>query len=154
MGNCSAYSVSDVHLFRSAQGAYDARSTVRHGRTSMHALERLPLPGDSRAPRVLSWRRFWHALLRRVAGFGVEVLTARLTAGQELRLHEAAGWTVVCVSGAVWLTQEADARDIFLERGPSTAAVSLLSAPAATRCCRYAFLPGGGSAVARGARRT
>ena len=46
-----------------------------------------------------------------------EVLTARLTAGQGLRLHEAAGWTVVCVSGAVWLTQEADARDIFLERG-------------------------------------
>ena len=48
---------------------------------------------------------------------GGRALSVRLPAGQELRLEDATGWTVVCGAGAVWITQEADARDIFLSAG-------------------------------------
>ena len=81
------------------------------------ALGSLPIPGDSGTPSAFQWRRLWRALLRRATGFGVELFSVKLTAGQELQLHDAAGWTLVCASGAVWITQEGDARDIFLEGG-------------------------------------
>ena len=84
---------------------------------SAHTLRPLPIPGAGSAPFTLSWRRFRHALLRRVVGLGVDIFSVRLAAGQELQLHEVAGWTVVCRSGAVWITQESDARDIFLKSG-------------------------------------
>ena len=84
---------------------------------SVHTLRPLPIPGAGNAPFTLSWRRFRHALLRRFAGLGVDTFRVRLGAGQELQLHEVAGWTVVCRSGAVWITQEGDARDIFLKGG-------------------------------------
>jgi len=80
-----------------------------------HILRPVPIPRIPRA--ALSWRRLWHALLRRVTGLGAGIFSARLCAGQELQLHEVAGWTVVCRSGAVWLTQEGDTRDIFLQAG-------------------------------------
>ena len=79
-----------------------------------HTLQPLPVPRGGGTPFAFSWTRLWHAFLRRVAGLGVEVFSARLVAGQELQLHDVAGWTIVCRSGAVWITQEADARDIFL----------------------------------------
>jgi hypothetical protein len=41
----------------------------------------------------------------------------RLEPEQTLRLVAATGWTVTCRSGAVWITQEGDARDIFLMPG-------------------------------------
>lgn len=43
----------------------------------------------------------------------------RLGAGQEFRLHDAAGCTIACSSGSVWITQEADTRDVFLNAGDS-----------------------------------
>lgn len=76
-----------------------------------------PLIPGGRHFNAYSWRRLWQTLLRRVAGLGVDLFSVRLTAGQELQLHEGAGWTVVCASGAVWITQEADTRDIFLTSG-------------------------------------
>jgi DUF2917 family protein len=42
-----------------------------------------------------------------------------LGGGQMLRLHDATGWTVACRSGSVWITQEADTRDVFLDAGDS-----------------------------------
>jgi hypothetical protein len=80
-------------------------------------LQPLPLPGVGARPLPLSWRRFWHGLTRRAAGLGADIFSVRLAAEQELHLHDAAGWTVVCRSGAVWITQETDARDIFLKGG-------------------------------------
>jgi len=43
----------------------------------------------------------------------------QLCAGQQFRLHDAAGWTIACRSGSIWITQEADTRDIFLDAGGS-----------------------------------
>jgi len=82
-----------------------------------HTLAPLPLPCDGRSSFLHSWTRLWRALAPRFAGSGVEVFSVRLDAGHELQFREAAGWTVVCRGGAVWITQEADARDIFLKRG-------------------------------------
>src|SRR5262245_44201920 len=82
-----------------------------------HTLQPLPMPGAGALPPARSWRSWWRLLLRRVAGLGVDLFRVRLAAGQELQLHEAAGWTVVCASGAVWITQESDVRDIFLNAG-------------------------------------
>jgi hypothetical protein len=84
----------------------------------MRRLALQPLPVSGRwTLSVLSWKRFRQALLRPFAGLWPDMLSARLAAGQQLRLHDGAGWTVACASGAVWITQEADARDIFLEGG-------------------------------------
>jgi len=79
-------------------------------------LQPLPFPRTGTL-NVLSWKRFWQAVVRRVVGLGADIFTVRLAAGQELQLHDVAGWSVVCRSGAVWITQEADARDIFLKSG-------------------------------------
>lgn len=38
---------------------------------------------------------------------------------QHLRLHHACGWVVHAVTGAVWITQDGDTRDIVLESGDS-----------------------------------
>ena len=43
--------------------------------------------------------------------------TKRLAPGQSLKLRDAAGRTVMCCAGTVWITQEGDARDIFLTAG-------------------------------------
>jgi hypothetical protein len=82
-----------------------------------HTLCPLPVRATTGPLLAFSWKRFWPTLLRHVAGLGAEVFSARLAAGQELQLHDVAGWSVVCRSGAVWITQEADARDIFLKSG-------------------------------------
>jgi hypothetical protein len=35
---------------------------------------------------------------------------------QTLRVRDGAGLRIACLSGAIWLTQEGDSRDIFLEK--------------------------------------
>ena len=51
-------------------------------------------------------------------GLDTEALcTKRLAPGGALRLRDAAGCTVMCCAGTVWITQENDARDIFLNAG-------------------------------------
>ena len=53
-------------------------------------------------------------------GLDTEALcTKRLARGGALRLRDAAGCTVMCCAGTVWITQENDARDIFLAAGES-----------------------------------
>ena len=37
--------------------------------------------------------------------------------GQSLKVRDAAGCTVMCCAGTVWITQENDTRDIFLTAG-------------------------------------
>jgi hypothetical protein len=46
-----------------------------------------------------------------------EICVQRLTAGQSLKVRDAVGCTVMCCAGTVWITQENDARDIFLTAG-------------------------------------
>lgn len=84
-----------------------------------HTLQRLPLTaGRSRPDSVLFlWRRLWNFLSRDVAGAGR--LSMRLHAEQVLRLNDAAGWTVACLRGSLWITQETDNRDVFLDAGDS-----------------------------------
>ena len=48
-----------------------------------------------------------------------EIRMVRMTPGRSLRLHDAAGCTVTCCAGTVWITQERDARDVFLATGES-----------------------------------
>ena len=43
--------------------------------------------------------------------------TKRLAPGGALQLRDAAGCTIMCCAGTVWITQENDARDIFLAAG-------------------------------------
>ena len=43
--------------------------------------------------------------------------TKRLAPGGALQLRDAAGYTVMCCAGVVWITQENDIRDIFLAAG-------------------------------------
>ena len=51
-------------------------------------------------------------------GLDTEALcTKRLAPGGALQLRDAAGCTVMCCAGTVWITQENDARDIFLAAG-------------------------------------
>ena len=84
---------------------------------SAHTLETLPF-ARAPAPREGAWRRIWNALWRRARRRdAAPPLSMRLGAGQELRLYDAAGWTVACRSGSLWLTQEADSRDVFLDAG-------------------------------------
>src|SRR5262245_56457141 len=82
-----------------------------------HTLAPLPLSRGGGSPFVSSLLGLWRALVRRIAGRGAEVFSVQLAAGQELRFREAAGWTIACRGGTVWITQEADARDVFLNRG-------------------------------------
>jgi hypothetical protein len=80
-----------------------------------HILQSLPLPAGRRAPATALWKRLWNFLSRR--GAGAERVSMQLDAGQELRLRDATGWTVACLRGSAWITQEADARDVFLDPG-------------------------------------
>ena len=48
-----------------------------------------------------------------------ELCTKRLAPGGALQLRDAAGCTVMCCAGVVWITQENDLRDIFLAAGES-----------------------------------
>jgi len=41
----------------------------------------------------------------------------KLTKGTLLRIRGAAGTVIACLEGTVWLTEEGDARDHFLQRG-------------------------------------
>jgi hypothetical protein len=63
------------------------------------------------------WRRLWNFLSLRFPAGGVDRFGMQLGAGQQFRLHDAAGWTIACRSGSVWITQEADRRDVFLYAG-------------------------------------
>jgi hypothetical protein len=122
-----------------------------------HALQPLPAPGATGTPSAFSWRRFRDVLLRRVVGVGIEVFSVRLAAGQELQLHDVAGWTVVCRSGTVWITQEADSRDLFLKDGEGFALDR--DGLAIVRACTNALLsirapPAGEQRAARSAGRT
>jgi hypothetical protein len=45
--------------------------------------------------------------------------TRRLARGKSLQLRDAVGCTVMCCAGTVWITQQNDARDIFLTAGQS-----------------------------------
>ena len=54
-------------------------------------------------------------MLRDAPDFCVE----RLAAGRLLAVRDAAGWTVTCCVGTVWITQESDERDIYLKSGES-----------------------------------
>jgi DUF2917 family protein len=84
-----------------------------------HILQRLPLTAGRSTPASVLWRRLWNFLSRRGSGIGADRFSMQLGAGQEFRLHDAAGWTVACRSGSVWITQEADTRDMFLNAGDS-----------------------------------
>lgn len=82
-----------------------------------HALQRLPFASARRAPATGPWKRLWNFLSRRVPHIGAERFSMQLGAGQQFRLYDAAGWTIACRSGSVWITQEADVRDVFLSAG-------------------------------------
>jgi hypothetical protein len=43
----------------------------------------------------------------------------RLNTGQLLDIQDAEGFEVVCLEGAVWITQSNDSRDIVIEAGES-----------------------------------
>lgn len=77
-----------------------------------HILQRFPFAGGG----LPLWQRLRGLLSRGFAG-DADPVSLKLGAGQELRLHDAAGWTVACRSGSLWITQEADTRDVFLRDG-------------------------------------
>lgn len=85
----------------------------------VHILHSFPLAAGCSAPLASWWERLMHFLFRGVAGSGAGSISVRLHAEQTLRLNDAAGWTVACVRGGVWITQEVDSRDIFLDAGDS-----------------------------------
>lgn len=83
-----------------------------------HVLQRLPFTtGGRRAPPAGLWKRLWNFLSLRIPAGGVDRFGMQLGAGQQFRLNDAAGWTIACRSGSVWITQEADIRDVFLGAG-------------------------------------
>ena len=82
---------------------------------AVHTLTQIWFTSDGRKPSSGLWQRFRRLLRRRGNGFGGHVVNIRLRAGQHLLLRDAAGWTAVCRAGTLWITQEADARDIFLK---------------------------------------
>ncbi|MEK6593802.1 MAG: DUF2917 domain-containing protein [Pseudomonadota bacterium] len=47
------------------------------------------------------------------------ICTMRLAPGENLKVRDAVGSTLMCCAGTVWITQENDARDIFLTAGQS-----------------------------------
>jgi len=60
-----------------------------------------------------------------------DIRVRRLTPGESLKLRDAVGQTVMCCAGTIWITQENDARDIYLSAGecftfdrPGTALIS------------------------------
>ena len=87
---------------------------------SAHILQRLQFSsGNGRPASRGLGKRIWQFLSHRGGGRGASRFSMQLGAGQEFRLHDAAGWTVACSSGSVWITQEADTRDVFLNAGDS-----------------------------------
>ena len=46
-----------------------------------------------------------------------DICVQRLRPGRSLRVRNVIGCTVMCCAGTVWITQENDARDIFLTAG-------------------------------------
>lgn len=84
---------------------------------STHILQRFPVIGDRGTPAAGLWKRLWSLLPRGAARVGADRFSMELGSGQGLRLHDAAGWTVACLRGSIWLTQEADTRDVFLDAG-------------------------------------
>jgi Protein of unknown function (DUF2917) len=85
-----------------------------------HILQSLPFTTRGRrAPSAGLWKRLWSFLSRRASRSAADRFSMRLAAGQEFRLYDAAGWAIACRSGSVWITQEADTRDVFLNAGES-----------------------------------
>lgn len=82
---------------------------------SAHILQRFPMTGDRGTPAAGPWKRLWNFVSRRAPRIAAERFSMRLGAGQVLRLHDAAGWAIACRSGSIWITQEADTRDVFLD---------------------------------------
>ncbi|MGH8641383.1 MAG: DUF2917 domain-containing protein [Burkholderiales bacterium] len=85
---------------------------IRRPAVPSQRLQRLPLTQGGGTPVARLWLRLWNFLS--ISGSGADRFSMHLGAGQMLRLHDAAGWTVACRSGSVWITQEADSRDVFL----------------------------------------
>ena len=48
-----------------------------------------------------------------------DIRVRRLTPGESLKLRDAVGHTLMCCAGTIWITQENDARDIYLSAGES-----------------------------------
>lgn len=48
-----------------------------------------------------------------------DICVKRLTPGESLKLRDPAGHTIMCCAGTIWITQENDARDIYLSAGDS-----------------------------------
>ena len=46
-----------------------------------------------------------------------DIRMVHIQPGRSLRLRDAAGCTITCHAGTVWITQERDGRDIFLHAG-------------------------------------
>jgi hypothetical protein len=85
-----------------------------------HILQRLPFTTRGRhAQSAGVMKRLWGFLSRRASHSAADRFSMRLAAGQEFRLYDAAGWAIACRNGSVWITQEADTRDIFLNAGES-----------------------------------
>jgi DUF2917 family protein len=82
---------------------------------SAHILQRLPSTGSARIAGL--WKRLWKFVAGCVPRIGADRFSMQLGAGQEFRLRDAAGWTIACRGGSVWITQEADSRDVFLSAG-------------------------------------
>lgn len=82
-----------------------------------HILQHLS-PTSSRSALLAGWlERLAYFLSRGVAGSGAGHISVRLHAEQVLRLNDAASWTVACLRGSLWITQEGDTRDLFLNAG-------------------------------------
>jgi Protein of unknown function (DUF2917) len=113
--NCPVYSLAVLSLLRTLAPPYHAGLLYRRTAVSAHILRRLPFT-SGRSTRA-AWRRLWNFLSRRGPGIGADRFSMQLGAGQEFRLHDATGWTVACRRGSVWITQEADTRDVFLSPG-------------------------------------
>jgi hypothetical protein len=85
-----------------------------------HILQRLPFTTRGRRAQSAGvMKRLWGFLSRRASHSAADRFSMRLAAGQEFRLYDAAGWAIACRSGSVWITQEADTRDVFLNAGES-----------------------------------
>lgn len=48
-----------------------------------------------------------------------QMCVKRLRVGRSLKLRDGAGCAIMCCAGTLWITQEGDARDIFLTAGDS-----------------------------------
>jgi branched chain amino acid efflux pump len=81
-------------------------------------------PDDSSGERI--GQRSWCVLPTRAslsspAEGSAEICVTALKLGIPLKLRDAVGHTITCHAGTVWITQENDARDIYLAAGESFA---------------------------------